>query len=612
LTVVSPSRFQLLQAGGATPLSPAANAGAAVGSETGASVNAGYRVVYRVDRAEALGRLTWEAEPPRLGVLVLSQLTVLPDVAEWVAVLRYDVAGGAADALHVKLPTAWATAARVQVVGDDHKLVAETRGPNTFWTIQPAHPVWGSARLIVRSAIALPKAQALAFPDLSPLGRGSVDTYLALVSASGRELVKEGSPGLQPIVDETRFAAEEFAGPPGVVPNVYHVRRDVWSLKVHGPGELRPSGPSSDEARVSLAEISSTLGDDGGALGLAVYETVPRSGRFLAIDPPRQSEPIWAAVNITPASILRSTSGRWLIPIPASEEPASSSAMPLQVRLIWKTAPAAAGPEGTHPLALPAISQPNVPTFVTTHTPMAFEVKSPDGSFEMGPRERHAISRLEWQGQHVVVSLATLDRSSQRECEALVSALVQHELLMREARRSALWNPSSPLDFRNVRIARMEERIKIARDGLNEAIRNASLEEFAESARVHVGLVPDDPSSSTLEVPEPATNVRLRWLGRPRCFQGESTFKDRTPTLTWTAVPQRVLFGRPLEWALLLVGTVACTLAAAFAVEVAACGPWLAAGTLAVALVTIAIVAGPFALAGGMVTALIGWLGRNL
>ena len=74
---------------------------------------------------------------------------------------------------------------------------AETRGANTIWMIRPDHPIWGSQRLIVRSAIPLPKTGALSFPDLSPLGRwGAVDSYLALVNASGRELVTEGSPGL--------------------------------------------------------------------------------------------------------------------------------------------------------------------------------------------------------------------------------------------------------------------------------------------------------------------------------------------------------------------------------------------------------------------------------
>src|SRR5262249_7695171 len=157
-----------------------------------------------------------------------------------------------------------------------------------------------------------------------------------------------------------RFAAEEFAGPTGVSRSVYHVRRDVWSLKVYDPGELRPSGSVSDEARVSLAEISSTLREDGSGLGLAVYEIVPRSGPFVAIDPPPQSEPLWAAVNSNPAPILRSASGRWLIPIPMNEEPVGLTQMPVPVRLIWKCTPTTAGPDGAHALALPALGQPNV------------------------------------------------------------------------------------------------------------------------------------------------------------------------------------------------------------------------------------------------------------
>jgi hypothetical protein len=82
--------------------------------------------------------------------------------------------------------------------------------------------------------------------------------------------------------------------------------------------------------------------------------------------------------------------------------------------------------------------------------------------------------------------------------------------------------------------------------------------------------------------------------------------------LTWTTVPQAVFLQRPLEWALVVLGTTACALAAAFAVEVVLRAPWLRALTLAVALVTLAAGAGPLALAGGAVMASIGWLGRDL
>ena len=149
----------------------------------------------------------------------------------------------------------------------------------------------------------------------------------------------EGSPGLQLIADDSRFRAEEFAGTPGVSPSVYHVRREGWTLNVHGPGELRATGRPPDEARVVLAELSCTLQDGGAALGLAVYEIESRSGPFLALDPPRQSEPLWATVNNIPTPPFLSSSGRWLIPIPMGDEGAGQSQV--QVRLIWRSAPSA-------------------------------------------------------------------------------------------------------------------------------------------------------------------------------------------------------------------------------------------------------------------------------
>jgi hypothetical protein len=600
LTIVSPTRFQLVQSSGATPLGPAAGAG--------------NRTVYRVDRPEALGRLTWEVEPPRLEILIQSQLTVLPDYAEWVAVLRYDVSGGGAEAVHLKLPTAWAGSARVQVVGDTHQLATEALGTNTYWMIRPDHTIWGSQRVIVRSAIPLPRSGTLAFPDLSPLGRGgAVDTYLALVNASGRELVTEGSPGLQPIADDSRFHADEFPATPGVSPSVYHVLREGWSLKVHGPGEPRSTGRLADEARVLLAELACTLRDDGAVVGLAVYEVEPRSGAFLALDPPTRSRPLWATVNNIPTPPLRAASGQWLIPIPPAEESAGPSQVPVQVRLIWESAPNPPAGEGAdpHPLPLPALAQRNIPLFVTIHLPAAVDVTSPNGSLTLVPRERLEVARLEWQGRRITDALGKLDRSSQRECEALVSSLVQFELLKRDAERTAHWSQTSPHPYRDLRVARLEERVAIASRALSDALRNAALEEFAESARIHVGLVADDPTSSTLDIPEPNTNVRISRIGRPRFFQGESALKDRAPALTWTKVAERGLLDRPLDWALVLLGIIASTLAVAFAVTIAEPARWIGPPTLALALVGLAVAAGPLALAGGMGMAWLGWVARK-
>ena len=74
---------------------------------------------YRVDDPARLGTLQWTTSPPRVNVLIESQMTIHPDSAEWVAALRYDVAGGALDSIHVKLPTAWALKSQIQFPGGE-------------------------------------------------------------------------------------------------------------------------------------------------------------------------------------------------------------------------------------------------------------------------------------------------------------------------------------------------------------------------------------------------------------------------------------------------------------------------------------------------------------
>ena len=91
----------------------------------------------------------------RVNVAIESQLTLYPDSAEWVAVLRYDVSGGALDAIHLRMPAAWSAAAEFHFTGGEYQLTKETRGQSSFWTITPKHPIWGSERLVLRSTVPL-------------------------------------------------------------------------------------------------------------------------------------------------------------------------------------------------------------------------------------------------------------------------------------------------------------------------------------------------------------------------------------------------------------------------------------------------------------------------
>jgi hypothetical protein len=262
---------------------------------------------------------------------------------------------------------------------------------------------------------------------------------------------------------------------------------------------------------------------------------------------------------------------------------------------------------------LPALGKPNVPTFLTIHTPAAVELNQPGGSLEPVPRERLEIARLEWQGRRISDALGKLDRSSQRECEALVSSLVQFELLKRDAERAARWNVSSPAAFHDVRVARLDERVRIASRSLADALGNAALDEFAESARIHVGLVADDPGSSTLEIPEPSTNVRIRRLGRPRYFyfDGDSALNDRESGLSWTTLPERTRFDRPLDWVVGVLCVVASVLVVTFAITIAEPVRWPGPTALAASLIFLAMAFGPLAFAWGFGMAGLGWFGRT-
>ena len=130
LTVSSISKPELLGSTGLT----------AVSSEsTGADGTTAprNRLTYRVDDPRNLGEIFWASPPAHVNVSIESQITIHPDSAEWVAVLRYDVVGGALDVIHLKMPVAWAAGAELRLTDSRYHLTTETRGPTAFWTITP-------------------------------------------------------------------------------------------------------------------------------------------------------------------------------------------------------------------------------------------------------------------------------------------------------------------------------------------------------------------------------------------------------------------------------------------------------------------------------------------
>ena len=144
------------------------------------------RQTYRVEDAAKLGSLQWSTAPPRINVLIESQFTIHPDSAEWVAVLRYDVSGGALDSIHLKLPTTWAMKAEVEMAGGEFRRKSDPLGPFMFWTLKPNRPVWGSQRVVLHRHSRSCQARNSSFPRSPPWGRGSPIPTSALSTLRAR------------------------------------------------------------------------------------------------------------------------------------------------------------------------------------------------------------------------------------------------------------------------------------------------------------------------------------------------------------------------------------------------------------------------------------------
>ena len=169
-------------------------------------------------------RFPGPAIPSRVNVRVDSQLTIHPDSADWVAVLRYDVLGGALELDHLRMPAAWSAPARAPVPGK--------RPPVDHRNSRPDRDLDDHARTPgVGLAAAGSAGETLRFrpsersPTLKfPRWDGWVDACLAVVIATGRPATVENSAGLDPVEYSSRFQSREFAAP-----RVFRWARFGWS-----------------------------------------------------------------------------------------------------------------------------------------------------------------------------------------------------------------------------------------------------------------------------------------------------------------------------------------------------------------------------------------------
>jgi hypothetical protein len=595
LTVSSASKAELQGSAGLT----------AIPSESPPTAGATaprFRQVFRVDDPGKLGEIVWESVPARVSVSIESQMTIHPDSAEWVAVLRYDVVGGALDLIHLKMPAAWASSAVLHLTGNKYQLTTETREKSAFWTITPERPIWGSQRFVLRSSRLLGADRELAHPEISPLGRGEVDAYLGNVNATGRPLPAENSVGLEKLPFAARFQAREFARGPGIPTAAFRVTREVWSLRVPLPRGFSPANDSRDvSARVALADVIVTAMPDRSAIGRAVYETVPESGSSLSVTFPGNCSLLWATVDGNPVTSFRSSSGAWSISLDERRQ--------ARVALIWRSeADATASSSGPPwPVALPRAGLGPAPTLVAVYTPPQLMIQGDSGGLEPTAMARIEMARADWLAGSISDLVAKIDRSSGRDHEKLVSLLVNHEMALRSAARSDRRGVPEAAVPRIGRSGPSAEKIRAARAATVDATRRAGLGADLASVQWYLGESPEDFAGPLVRVPAAIASDRIRLLGQPFAFFGVIPGIDEPSAKTSLTLENRPWLARASIPPIRAMVTLGLLFGFVLVTSGARAGIWINRSALILASGIAYALGGPLITAGALALAAIGW-----
>ncbi|WP_165227420.1 hypothetical protein [Aquisphaera insulae] len=564
--------------------------------------------LYQVDDAARLGTLTWIPAPPQVEVRIESQMTIGPDAAEWVAVLRYSVRGGPIESLRLRIPQAWAAVATASMPGNELRRTSEERGSNSIWTLTPARPVWGTQRLVVRSSQPLSPGQEIQHPEVIPLGVSSVATNLALVHAIGSTLTTAGSSTFQQVAYAGRFADEEFRTLPGTQARAFHVERDNWSLRVQVPASPAERQDEADpSARVVSADVDLTILPDGSARGRSVVDVLPRTGRFLTVELDAGGQIPWTTVDQVPVRPLRGGERRWLIPLRDSAGP--------HVAIYW-TVPPPASPTGEDTadlrLAIPTTGPDRVPARVTVHLADGMAVRSLSTDLDLTVADRVILDRAERIGRELMEFLIQMDRGSGRDREKVAGLLIAHELNLRAAERSIRWSSRHLPSDRRDRAERDLAEIQASRRLLIEGLKAAALDDEIAAALSYLGQ-DETPASTAISVAEPAIGDRIRGLGRMSFLIGMAPgIADEPASLTISrgnspAVSEGETADRARSL-LMLVVLAAIGLAAIVRARPGAWGLFILGAMLGL----LAFAGGLLPTAAGLVATVAGWSSRKL
>jgi hypothetical protein len=458
------------------------------------------RAAYRIAGAAEPPTLRWNVVRPA-DVRLFSHLTFRPEEVAWKAVLRYRVRGGPCRTARFEVPAAWADAAEVFLPGASGTVRRERQGTRTRFEVRFDPLEWGEARIVL-SATAPLRARGMDFPGLVPLGLGQVETYLAWSDETGRDLVAEGSAGVQP-VDASRVDLAESLGPTA---RLYRVLRGEWRLTIRAPADA--SRPDSAAPAVSHQEATASLASDGMVGGQTIADVSPGSAAFLAFAMPATIEPIGALIDGDAVRMYRSPDGVLLVPLPDTRR--------CRVVLHWRTrlARTAVGSPGRMELPIPTGSPGSM--LVTVAAPEGVQVGA-EGGLRPSTPFAHALDRVEAQAAWIRAEAERLDRSDTGARSALLSDLVAYELLRREALRAASWAGG---EREGSDAASATARIRAVDDRLAGSLRLLGLESEHDAARAQLAAGPVAPvRGRPLTVPWPL-GASPRRVGVPRWFSG--------------------------------------------------------------------------------------------
>jgi hypothetical protein len=298
---------------------------------------------------------------------------------------------------------------------------------------------------------------------------------------------------------------------------------------------------------------------------------------------------------------FRSPSGAWSIPLPDRR--------PSRVGLLWKTGPSPSGPaaNASWRSQIPRAGSGRVPTLVSIFAPGAVTIDTDAGGLEPVTMAQLESARADGLARSFADLVARLDRSSGRDHEKLVSLLINHEMALRSAERSAQANDPRTAISPTVGASGVLELARSARNSRSELMRRSGLDEDLASAQRYLGLASAEPSRGAVGVPEATLSERIPCLGRPSTFAGLVPGVDEQGANASFIAQGRDssdLVSRSTSR-----GLAAIVLLGALAVAGAFIRPGrVIAGLLVVmALGLAACTGGPLTLAGGLAFAAAGW-----